>query len=367
MLRRVMVAAAAAGLLAGCGATTGQGGQRGSGVAPTSPSPSSSPVAQAAPGGMWRGIAVYWPDNPQDSAQTVRAKSDRILGYITGLGGNAVSLSFPFFTPGLDASSVHAGTKTPDPARVAEFVQEAHARGVRVTLRPLLDESNLRQHGWRGAIQPGDPGAWFTSYRRFLAPYLAMAQKQHVEQFTVGAELNTMETKPGFAALVQWARGLYRGQLGYSQDWSTFPNHLALPKVDVHGVDAYFNTTLPDDATQQQVTAAWEHWFAHAGTGRELDLRHVVLSEVGIAAQDGAYRDPFKWSDPSVPLNTTVQTRWFTAACTFARSHHMAGIYFWKLSFHADPARPRAGAGKDHGAFIGRPAEQAIRRCFAHP
>jgi hypothetical protein len=278
----------------------------------------------------------------------VRAKAARIMEYVTSLGANAVSISFAFYTGG------------PSSDRVAAVVAVAHARGLHVTLRPLLDERILQPDKWRGVIDPADRAGWFASYQRFLVPYLRMAQRAGAERFTIGCELTSMEADPRWTGLAAAARRLYQGELSYSANWASYAEQA--PPVPVRaGLDAYFPTTLADDASTDQVEAAWEDWFS--SIRHRIDYRELVLDEVGIAAEQGAYRHPYQWGTGSLPLSTTVQERWMTAAGRFARRHKLAGIYYWKLSFHADPRHPEI-TNSDRGEFIGRPAADAVRACF---
>lgn len=317
-------------------------------------------VAPDGPGGTLRGIAIFWPDHPDQSLDVVRAKAARVMDYATSLEANAVSVSFAFYTDGLRSNSLHPGEETPSPERVAAVVAVAHDHGLHVTLRPLLDERILQPDKWRGVIEPTDPDRWFASYQQFLTPYLSMAQRAGVERFTIGSELTSMEADPRWNGLAAAARGLYHGALSYSANWGSYQEQA--PPVPVRaGLDAYFPTTLADNASIDQVEAAWEDWFS--SIRHRVDYRELVLDEVGIAAQQGAYRQPYQWGASSLPLDTTVQERWMTAAGRFARRHKVAGIYFWKLSLHTDPQHPEV-TDSDRGEFAGRPAADAIRTCF---
>jgi hypothetical protein len=85
---------------------------------------------------------------------------------------------------------------------------------------------------------------------------------------------------------------------------------------------------------------------------------------VGAPAEDGAYHHPGVWGSAGGRLNLAVQERWFQAVCRVARARRMAGVYWWKLDFHTDPAA--ADPQRDvHDSFVGRPGERAIRSCFA--
>ena len=45
---------------------------------------------------------------------------------------------------------------------------------------------------WHGNIQPEDPAAWFTSFRSYMEIYMEIGNLGRVEEFTIGAELESM-------------------------------------------------------------------------------------------------------------------------------------------------------------------------------
>jgi hypothetical protein len=112
---------------------------------------------------------------------------------------------------------------------------------------------------------------------------------------------------------------------------------------------------LPDTASLAQLVSGWNAWL-NAARG----LNHLVLAEVGISGQSGAYTEP--WNDIAKgPLKPQVQQHWFEAACDAVRTRKLAGIYFWVVYFGFDPATYIPGGPMQ---FVGRPAQQTISACF---
>jgi hypothetical protein len=328
--------------------------------------PAPYPVSTVAdpwqPGQTQWGIQVYWESTPSDPPGYTWGKAQRIVNYIVGLDANSLCISFPFYTPDITASTVDAKPTTPSPARLAILVREARRAGLRVTVRPILDEASLDPPaGWRGAIEPDDRDEWFASYQQLLLPYAEVAQKYGAATFTIGTELDSMEGDPHWAGLISALGQVFHGQIGYDANWSDYIN---TPQVEVPvrslGVDAYFPVDAPDSAPVSELVAGWESWFDRKTAG---PLRSLVLSEVAIGAEDGAYDSPGNFY-VSNPYNPHVQANWYTAVCTVAEQRHMAGMYVWSLDFNSNPASPPANESPLD--FLGRPlSEQALRVCFS--
>jgi hypothetical protein len=318
------------------------------------------------PGMTQLGIDVYWVANRRDSAAVIRAKARRIIDYAISLGANSISLTFPFYTLGITSDTVYASpATTPSPASVALFLAAADAARIRVTLRAVLNEDILVAQdplAWRGSIEPASRAAWFASYARFLLPYAAVAQAGHALTFVISTELESLEGDAGWAGLVRAVRSVFHGQLIYDENFDEFALHTANPPVPDIGVDAYPRFDLPDGATIGQLAGAWEDWLS---SGHPLGERKaIVLSEVGIAAVSGAYADPAAWlGTVSAPIVPDVQRNWFQAACLAVAREHVGGIYWWEISFDADPARP-GPFESDRLTFLDRPAQRVIRACF---
>ena len=120
---------------------------------------------------------------------------------------------------------------------------------------------------------------------------------------------------------------------------------------------------MPTDSTSvARLARAWSTWL---GTHSLTVRRKTILSEVGLPAIAGAYRDPSKWNGIGNPkIVPVVQTNWYRALCAAVQRERIGGIYWWEVSFDADPAQPSLFAS-DPFTFIGRPSQSVVSACFA--
>ena len=313
------------------------------------------------PGSAQHGIQVYAHNANGKSAD---ANIDSILDYAVARGANSVAFSFPIYTNGQRPTRVYTDRETPTPEALARMVAAAHKRGLRVTVRPLVDEGNLRtsEGGWRGTIRPPELSAWFDSYEQTLRPFLKVAAKAKAHEFVLATELTSLQKHQArWKAVANAAEGLFPSTLSYTFNWDARDSQMVPPDGAV-GLDLYFAVDLGPDATVDQLTRALTEQIM----AKPKSLRQVMVAqEVGIAAQDGAYREPWNWGDPNLDqLNPKIQVNWFTAACRAVKRSGLDGIYFWMLDSSVDPKQVNPKTEGPAG-FIGRPAEKAIERCFA--
>jgi hypothetical protein len=276
------------------------------------------------------------------------------IAYLKSLHANSVIVSFPFFMRGGRGSRVYPHTSTPSPAQLGVFARAAARAGLYVSLRPLLSNYSLGKP--RNEWKPVHLRAWFASYTKFLLPYARMAQRDKVPVFYVGTELQNFGGVPEWNQLDRAIRRVYTGTLAYANNGhglhpGTGGRHTRL-SADSYPVLQHMSPR----SGVSQLTRAWMAWD-------QVMPRGTVLSEVGIAAVRGAFEQPWVGDWPHPRMDTSVQTRWFTAACHAASRAHMGGIYFWAIGFgkSALTARPDA---EHQAAWEAGPGKGAVTACF---
>lgn len=280
----------------------------------------------------------------------VTATAQKDIAYIEGLHANAVSISFPFYSDKA-GSVVGPLPATPSVDQLNALVTAAENVGLAVTLRPVLNQTAIGEA--RVHWEPVDLADWFTSYEHFLLPYAAMAQRDHVAAFVIGTELNQFANAPEWAALRNEIAAVYHGTFAFSNNWLGVRN--TTPGL-TEMTDAYapvpLNTTAPVSALAG----------ALAYSARALPPGDI-LSEVGIAAQSGAYAHPWQVGSRTAPVEPQVQANWFSAQCQAVTQDHLGGIYFWPLYFGQSLDVPDKADGPT--AWAATAGATAIANCFA--
>lgn len=338
-----------------------QNGLGDSPVETTAPPPAVADDRRWTDGAMQYGVQVYVHavgDNPGDG------NTEAILDYVVGLGANAIGFNFPLYTEGITSAEIFPGEETPDPATISRMVNAATARGLRVAVRPLIDEEVLQETpgGWRGNIEPTDVGQWFQSYTDAIMPYV-VAAAEGADEFVLASELTSMhEYRDRWAEVKSAAAAEFAGALSFTFNWDAIDAEYE-PMADLLGLDLYFDVDLDDSAGVEEISAALA---AHLRAKPESLRTRMVAQEVGIAGQSGMYRHPWLWGDPSGEFRPEIQANWFAAACSAVQSMDLQGIYFWMVDGNTDPLTLHPDS-QPPSHWVGRPAEESIRDCFSGP
>lgn len=360
MSRTVQYAAAVLAVaVVGAGAAVVAGCAEVSSASPAKPSPTASPTkSSAVPARL--GIDVYW--HTPTAATSASTAAAPILDYVVSLHANSIVLAFPIFTDGDHPTRVYTDpSQTPGPATLVALIDAAKRRGLRVTVRPIIDEADIATvpGRWRGSIVPVDTAAWFASYRSVLGPYLDAAQAAHAAEFVLGTELNSLIDASQWQDVLSDARSRFHGELTYADNWDVWAKGKAPKAIPDIALDAYPPFNLPDSASVDQLTASWTTWLQRRSAAT---LRSTAIQEVGIPAQSGAFRAPYTWGTSGAAIDAQIQQKWFAAACQSARSSGVAGLYFWSVS----SSDPMNGHSDSPASFVGR-GDSAIKACFAKP
>jgi hypothetical protein len=303
------------------------------------------------------GVNVQFYDWGYSSSQ-LTSDATAVFKYVKALHANSVAITIPFLLPSLTTNDVGPGPWTPSAARVGTVVKIAEGVGLHVMLRPIVDETNLRP-SWRGAFSPADPSKWFQNYLLFLKPYLLMAQQDKVTTFDVGTELQGTYRNSLWSSLITISSDWYKGTIEVSGSWGN-GNTIAM-KGTTSGIDAYLPVAAPPTASVATLLAGWNQNLAKKPF--PLPGKVTTITEVGIAAQDGAYSAP---NNPKIgtktPVDDKIQTNWFTAACQFVKQHSLKGIYYWRLDLGSPvSAKPTTG----NPTLFAPSTVSEIKTCFS--
>lgn len=307
------------------------------------------------------GVAVLAYGN--EGVRTFREKSAAALDRLAELQVNSVSLVFPLFQDDWRATEIGADPeRTPSEENIEAFVEEAKRRGFTVLLRPTLDEESLTPDGeWRGSIEPADLDAWFSSYGRVMTIYGELAASADADVLAIGTELTSLhDERDRWRELIRDAREVFDGQITYATNWDAIaPAYVPsfIGALDFLSVDAFFPLEVADGADVGAIARGWRPWLRQL---RNIGppLEKIVFTEVGVRAQEGAYRKPYAWQHAGAASPQT-QRRYYAATCESV-AQRIGGLYWWVVDIH----HPTEAELLEDFSPLGKPAEREIARCF---
>jgi hypothetical protein len=245
--------------------------------------------------------------------------------------------------------------------RLVAVLQQAHALGIKVMLKPHLW---LRPPDWPGSIEPPSEDGWrewFRTYREFILHYAILARMTGMDALCLGNELErTTGRERDWRSIIAAVRAAYPGPLTYG---ASFDEVFRVPfwdALDFIGVSAYFplvSTRSPDRAALAEAWKPIEDRLAALSAARG---RKVVFTELGYRSADfGAWKH---WEIPrSAPVNLALQADAYAAffAEVWPREW-MAGVYWWKWFSRSG----HSGPGSNDYELENKPAEQIVRHYY---
>jgi len=265
------------------------------------------------------------------------------------------------------ATSISAdSTRTPTDQAVILAINELHAKGLKVMLKPHVDSED---GAWRGTFQPSDVDAWFQSFTTFVLHYAQMAQAQNVELLCFGTEyvqLSGAQNQARWESVIAAIRQVYTGKLVYAAN-ATFPGDEFTSvsfwdKIDLLGIDGYFPLTNHADPTLAELVGAWrnnefgEDLVATVQNFADAHQKPLIFTELGYKSVAGANTQPFNFTFPGA-FDLTEQQNCYNAFYTVwaPENSWMIGIFWW-----AWPVPPPAANDTDYNPR-GKPAENVLK------
>lgn len=252
---------------------------------------------------------------------------------------------------------------------LADQVASAHAMNVKVMIKPhIWSRAFWQGDDWHGTIDQRTPEAherWRKSYKRFILHYAQLAQETKADALCLGTELvmQTTQYPDEWRAIIRETRKIYTGKITYAAHWETEYEAIGFwDELDAIGISAYFPLDVADDASVEQIVAAWApHKLEIAGVQARFD-KPVVFLELGYRPATGAYREP--WLSDGGQDAPMIQARAYDAAFrTFTGEPWWHGVFIWKA--FTDGRQEEGHRDRIGFSFRGLPAEAVIQRWFA--
>ncbi len=291
---------------------------------------------------------------------TAQAYGSRLAGYIHGtLHAQSLGIMWVFCDPSFTSDIVGKCQRTLSSPAVKAIAEDARQQGMTVQLRPIIRVGPPANWGnphfsWEGFINPANQLAWFRSLLAAETPYLKILRGIPGSQFVVNTEPFYIASSQSWLWLLGKAHGICQCATSIASQIARYRVGV-LPSRNTPGVDWYPHFDIPDDASQQTVTAAWEQSMHMVPSW---ELARTTLDEEGIRGTAGAYEHPESWNIAG-PDDPQVQARWFTGACQTVVRFHMRGVYFYEIPLNDDPAHPLSFPA----FFVGNAGSTAIQGC----
>jgi len=222
------------------------------------------------------------------------------------------------------------------PAWISRPIEEAHARGMRLLLKPHLAYwgSPFR---WRGDIRFDEPAARARFWETYRAWILRLAEVgAGADGFCVGTELGGLGAdETHWRELTAGVRARTGARLTYAANWDDFDAVRFWDALDAVGVQAYFPLSDREDPDLETLRAGWRPVLArlravHAATGKP-----VVFTELGYDRSLDAAREP--WADRTAAAEDlaraeALQSRCLTSALEVLQDEvdWLRGAFLWK-------------------------------------
>lgn len=226
--------------------------------------------------------------------------------------------------------------RTPTDRDIATVVENAHKRGVKVCLKPMV---NTEDGVWRAHIgfpdlHMGDMDyywkQWFISYKNFLLHYAELAQDLNCEMFCIGCEMiGTEHRKYDWLYLIQEVRRVYSGKIVYNANHDREDVEEWFDELDYIGTSAYYPVGI-NGINEDSMKEEWQKVKWRLDAIAENRKKQYIFMETGCRSAAGASTEPWDFSNKFNMFNEDEQELYYrTLLNMFKDDKNFAGIFWW--------------------------------------
>jgi len=259
--------------------------------------------------------------------------SDKMLIHMKGVGIGHLAVVVPTYQEDITSETIyvddHKDADTPSVASIEHAIGIAHKLGMKVMLKPHVD---CRDDTPRMEIVASDK--WFDSYEEMVLRYARLAEKNKVELFSVGTELEGTtfsRWEARWRQVVEKVRAVYSGYLVYSANWTEYKSVPFWDMMDFIGIDAYFPLADNMNPDQDELIKEWERIASEIEEWlNEIELdKGIIFTEVGYPSSDGAAQKP--WAQFTKEEDQKEQSDCYEAVLSvMCRKAYFRGMYIWQ-------------------------------------
>ena len=256
---------------------------------------------------------------------------------------------------------------TPTPDKLADLIQHAKSKGLRVVLMPVVLLDKPQGSEWRGTIKPEYWPDWFDSYRSMLIHFAWIAEQNHVDVLSVGSELVSAEKEKGeWSKTIQAVRAVFHGQLTYSANWDHYTSIPFWDQLDLIATNCYYKLGDDKNVTIPEIKKRWaEIQHDLLGFTRKKG-KPLMFTEVGWCSMANAADEPWDYTQETVPQDDELQKKLYQAFFeSWWGNPAFGGFMIWEWS-------PGNGGKGDRDQQRGytpenKPAEAVLKEWLAKP
>jgi len=310
---------------------------------------------------------------PDDAYNSTHAKV-ALASMKNQTDNNWIAFSYLWYQKNVDtAGPIYRRPDTPDNSALSSAIATAHALGLKVMVRPLVNaDPKLKDpdgpHTWRGMIGRNFTASqwesWFASYQQMIWGAAELASQANADSLCVGGELIVAShQEKHWRSIIKGVRARFNGPIMYAANWGNEDDVQFWDAVDQIGVDAYYPLAKTKaDPTVDQLVASWEPIKAGLRALSKKVDKPLIFAEVGYCSTAQSNEHPAQCGGP---LSEKAQANLYEALLTsfYAKSESdwFRGIFWWDWS-----TTPTDGGATNGGFSPNRKlAAEVVRRFYS--
>jgi hypothetical protein len=291
-------------------------------------------------------------------------KYKQSIDEIAAQGFDTVSLVLDTRQENAESSHIYLDMRmTPTPDKLADLIQHAKGKGLRVILMPVVLLDDPKGNDWRGVIRPPFWPDWFENYKNMLVHFAWIAEQNKVDVLSVGSELVSSEKeRTEWTKVIKAVREVFHGQLTYSANWDHYTSIPFWDQLDLIGMNSYYKLGDDRNVKVEEVVSRWKDIQKDLLKFQRKVGKPILFLEIGWCSLSNAADEPWDYTKTELDADPDLQKRLYEGFFqAWYKEPGLGGFMVWEWT----PGDPEPG---DKGYTPeGKPANEVLKQWLAKP
>ena len=221
---------------------------------------------------------------------------------------------------------------TPTPEKLAELIQHAKSKNLRVIVMPVVLLDKPEGTEWRGTLKPPSWAAWFESYRSMLTHFAWVCEQNKVDVLSVGSELVSAEKeKTEWVNTIHAVREVFHGQLTYSANWDHYTSVPFWDQLDLIGMNSYYTLGNDRNVTVDEIVSRWKDIQRDLLPFQKKVAKPLILLEASWCSMANAAHEPWDYTRTELEADNDLQKKLYEGFFrAWYRQPALGGFVVWE-------------------------------------
>ncbi len=249
------------------------------------------------------------------------------ISELKGIGITTLFLVPYYFCANETDNVINSTRETIPISQLDSAISICTSYNIEVILKPHID---LINGVGRYKLSPSNLEIWCQNYWEKIKPLCFLAQEYNHEYFVLATELDKIINTSCFSSIIDSTRTVYKGKLIYASSYDHFLDVSIWDKIDVIGINAYYNLNNNKNCNLAVFAESWNYWLNIISDFSTQMGKKVIITETGFFCNEGVGNNPGDWTCSGDICFNAQAVGYESLLMQAYNFNNIIGIFWWQ-------------------------------------